>query len=117
MVIFTSLRLVLSPMVMCDDVCETECGQSHVASVAVRDVASSNASTIAAPDRSVPQSPEQCPPDCQCLCTHHRTSALAANMLMLAAPARLPVAVSNSDAPASLSDRGALQPPTPPPIG
>ncbi len=115
MVIFTSLRLLLSPMAMCDDVCESECGQSNVVSVADGDVA--DASAIAATDYSAPQLPEQCPPDCQCLRTHHRTSALAANMLMLAAPARLPVAVGTSDAPASLSDRGALQPPTPPPIG
>lgn len=113
MVIFTSLRLLLSPMAMCDDVCESECGQSNVASVAVRD----GSSTISATDRSAPQSPEQCPPDCQCLCTHHRSSALAASMLVLALPARLPVAASTSDAPASLADRGALQPPTPPPIG
>lgn len=118
MVIFTSLRLLLSPMAICDDVCESECGQSNVVSVAVGDVADvGSISAIGATDRSVPQSPEQCPPDCQCLCTHHRSSALAANMLMLASPARLPVAVGNSDAPASLSDRGALPPPTPPPIG
>lgn len=78
MVFVTSLRLLLSPMAICDDACETECSQSGAASEAGANDGEGVGvvAEIATTDRSAPQPPGQCPPDRQCLCTHHRSSML-----------------------------------------